>query len=217
MNWRKVLTDPSFWILLGVNVWMLYSFEHNPQIFTTLIWLYWTQSVLYGLFNFLDMETVRKADMSGMDIKPLKDMSGKQAARTAGWFFLVHYGGFHFAYFIYLLITKHSGPFDWDMYKKVIAAFLVFQVINFVQHKIQDRTRSANIGRMFAIPYLRIVPMHLCILLPAFFHWTNLTVFLVLKIITDMIMYVITNSYYKKDITVADATSVNLESTISSQ
>ena len=216
MKWRSVFIDPSFWILLGVNVWMVYSYEQNPQIFTTLIWLYWTQSVLYGLFNFLDMETVRKADMTGMDLKSLTDKTGKQAAHTAGWFFLFHYGGFHFAYFIYLVIVKHSGPFDWDMYKKVVAAFLVLQIINFVQHKIQDRTRPANISKMFVTPYLRVVPMHLCILLPAFFHWTNLTVFLVLKIITDMIMYVVTNGNYKKDVTIADATSVNMESTISS-
>ncbi|MFI5195847.1 MAG: hypothetical protein ACHQD8_02040, partial [Chitinophagales bacterium] len=44
----------------------------------------------------------------------------------------------------------------------------------------------------FMTPYIRILPMHLTILIPAFFHVSNLGVFLILKSIADVLMYIVT-------------------------
>jgi hypothetical protein len=216
MKLKKILTDPSFWILLLLNIWLVWSYEKSPQIFTTLIWLYWSQSVLFGFFNFLDMlTTTNVADASTLVLNKETEQPIKLTANASAWAFLFHYGFFHFGYFIFLVIMKKTGPFEWDLFEKVLAIFIVFQAVNFIQHKIQNKTKAANIGSMFAIPYIRIVPMHLCILLPAFFHWSNLTVFLVLKVIADVIMYIVTNSYYKKSDPITAVTAINIDSTIS--
>ena len=217
LNWRRILSDPSFWVLLIVNVYLVYYYEQRPQIFTTLIWLYWSQSVLYGLFNSLDMITSRKIDVSGFKSDFAKTKSDRYIANASAFGFLLHYGFFHLVYFIFLFTLKRTGPFEWDFYKRFLLVFVVSQVISFIQHKVQNRKRPANISNMFIIPYLRVVPMHLCILLPAFLKISNLTVFLVLKVITDIIMSVVTNNYYKKNDTLATVTGMNVNSTISDQ
>jgi hypothetical protein len=213
---KKVLIDPSFWILLLANVYLVYKYEQNPAVFTTLIWLYWSQSVLYGLFNFVDILTVREVEIPG---QPALDLSGtlvggKGSIKAAtAWIFLFHYGFFHLVYFIFLFTMKSTGPFDWVLFKYYIVVFLAFQLINFIQHKIYNKRSKADIGKMFSTPYLRIIPMHLCILIPAFLHITNLTIFLVLKVITDVLMYLVTSSPYKRN-PMAEITALNIKSTI---
>ena len=218
MKWKKVLPDPSFWILLLANIYLIYKYEQNPDIFTTLIWLYWSQSIIYGFFNFLDILTTKSVDLStqlqpslGSDNAADKQKDVKNAT---AWVFLFHFGFFHFVYFIFLLTMTTLKLFDWVFFKYYILVFVVFQVVSFIQHKIQNKNKPADLGRMFFTPYLRIIPMHLCILIPAFVHITNLTVFLVLKVIADVLMYILTSSHYQKN-SVAEVTTLNIKSIIS--
>jgi hypothetical protein len=60
LKWWKILIDPAFWVLLGVNVYLVYKYEQRPEIFTTLIWLYWSQSILYGLFCYFEIRSSNK-------------------------------------------------------------------------------------------------------------------------------------------------------------
>ena len=217
MKWKRVLIDPSFWILLIANSLLVYKYEKSPAIFTTLIWLYWSQNVMYGFFNFMDMLTVKNVDTTGYTVKDNDTSTKRKLADASAWVFFFHYGFFHLVYCIFLLTMKKSGPFDWEFFKNYLAVFFIFQVINFIQHKIANRTQAANIGRMFAIPYLRVIPMHMCILIPAFLNFSSLTVFLVLKVLADVIMYIKTNSYYQRGISQADVTVANIQSALSSE
>jgi mannose/fructose/N-acetylgalactosamine-specific phosphotransferase system component IIC len=79
-------------------------------------------------------------------------------------------------------MTKLS-LFDWPFFKYYLGIFFVSLAVNFIGHKIQKRTMGDNLGKIMLLPYLRIIPMHLCILVPAFFSITRLTVFLVLKVV----------------------------------
>jgi len=218
VKWKKALTDPSFWILLSVNVYLVYKYQQNPNIFTTLIWLYWSQSIIFGFFTFLDMLTTKKADLStqlqpslAADDKPNDE---KGLINATAWVFLFHFGFFHLVYFIFLTGMTKLSLFDWGFFKYCVLVFLVYQLINFIQRKIQNKGKPADLGKMFFTPYLRIIPMHLCILIPAFLHLTSLTVFLVLKVIADVLMYVVTSSRYQKD-PLAEVTAMNMNSIIS--
>ncbi len=217
MNWKKILLDPSFWMLLVVNVYMVYKYEQNPKVFNTLLWLYWSQSVFLGFFNFLDMRTSPKVDVS--IFKPTENggKSDKKVANSLAWFFLLHFGGFHFCYFVFLGIKATSGFFDWIFYKQYLLVFLILQVVNFVQRKIHNKDRAVNIGKMFYMPYLRIIPMHLCILIPAFFNFSDLSVFLVFKSIADVAMFILTTNYYQKVDPVTTQTAINTNSILSSE
>jgi len=233
MKWKKVFLDPSFWILLGVNIFLVYKYEQTPAIFTTLIWLYWSQNVLYGFSNFVDILTSKKVDVAdGASVfntsnknttsndgatrkKPIK--SDNQIASDMAWGFLFLFGFFHFVMGIFLLTMTKMSAFDWAFYEKYLLIFFIFQVISFIQHKIQNRNIPANVTRMATLPYLRVVPVHLCILIPAFLRLSNLIVFLVLKVIIDVIMYVRVTSYYQKNNAVLNTTIVNIDSGISSE
>jgi hypothetical protein len=219
---KKVLPDLSFWILLLANLYLVYRYEQNPDMFSTIIWLYWSQSVIFGFFNFIDMLTTKTVDLSteltpslGSEDLPANSPEKEKSVKDAtAWFFLFHFGFFHFVYFFFLITMTKLSLFNWSFFKYYLLVFVLFQVVNFIQHKIQNRNRAVDIGRMFFTPYLRVIPMHLCILIPAFLHITSLTVFLVLKVVADVFMYVLTNSYYKKD-PLTEITTMNIKSIIS--
>jgi len=48
------------------------------------------------------------------------------------------------------------------------------------------------------LPYVRIVPMHLMILAPAFFGMSPSAVFLILKTLADIIFFFLSRNLYKK-------------------
>lgn len=189
---RSIFSDLSLWVLIGINVYLVYYYYHHTEIFKTLVWLYWAQSVLLGLFNFLDMLTVRKVQPGSIEVNGEKNTSDHPLKYPSAFFFLVHYGMFHFVYMFFIPGMKVPGTFQWDFFKYFFVAFLVGQIITFIQHKIQQRKQAANIGAMFFTPYLRIIPMHLTILLPSFLGISNVGIFLILKSAADVLMYIIT-------------------------
>ncbi len=189
MKRKTKFIDPALWVLIGINAYLVYHYYQHPEVFTTLIWLYWAQSVLLGFFNFLDMLTVRSiAQPNPLD----PDAPRSTMKRSSAFFFLFHYGFFHVAYLIFIGTMKISGPIDFGLFKYFLAAFIAGQIITFVQHKIQQRTIKADMTKMFFTPYIRILPMHLTILVPAFMHISNMGIFLILKAIADVVMYMAT-------------------------
>ena len=197
MKRKNIWLDPSFWVLIGVNGYLVYHYYHHPEIFTTLIWLYWSQSVLMGIFNFFDMLTLKimKPESITVNEKPIKSPTVVKGFSAV--FFAFHYGFFHLVYFVFLASMKKSGPIQWDFLKYFFFAFLVGQIINFIQHKIQQRKQQANLGTMFFTPYLRILPMHLTILLPNFIPVSGMGIFLILKSLADVGMYIVTKPSYQ--------------------
>jgi len=192
---RRILSDPSFWILLLVNLYCIYYFIKHPEGFSTIIWAYWIQSVMVGLFNFVDLLTVRNPDMSNTSRISNLMKKGSNSTGCSAFFFLFHYQFFHLVYGIFLL-TQFKGPIDF-FFLLITWVIICFELtMTFIRNKQLQKTVSVNYGKLFMLPYLRIVPMHLTILAPAFLGWTPSTIFLVLKMIADLIMYVITRSLY---------------------
>ncbi len=70
--------------------------------------------------------------------------------------------------------------------------------ISFIRNKRLQQSILINYGQLFFMPYLRIIPMHLMILAPAFLGWQASTVFLVLKMLADAGMYLLTVKLYSK-------------------
>jgi hypothetical protein len=98
---------------------------------------------------------------------------------------------------IFLVVDFHSG-INFSSFKWSLLALAISYVLFFIQNKINYRHVKRSIASMFFMPYLRIVPMHLAILLPKFFHWQPALTFLVLKMTMDVIGYLITTPYYWK-------------------
>jgi hypothetical protein len=195
MKRKRIWTDPSIWVLVGVNAYLVYYYYHQPQIFTTLIWLYWAQSVSLGVFNFFDLLTLgNSSEPFIINDKPVNTIA---TTLILPFFFLLHYGIFHLVYFGFIFTMKSTGPFQWDFFRNFLFAFIAGQLITFIQHKVQQRKTKTNAGIMFFTPYLRIIPMHLTILAPAFLHIGNMGLFLILKAVTDVAMAIVTRPAYK--------------------
>ena len=194
---KKILRDPAFWALIFLNLYFIYEYRGDPKQYTTIIWLYWCQSVLLGIFNFLDMLTlkIKNVKVENMTING-KPATAAQAKGCFPYFFLFHYGFFHLIYFIFLSIDLKFSNIDYAFLKWALFAIIFSQLVHFVQNKTTYADTPRSIGTMFAVPYLRIVPMHLTILLPAFFGWTPGLTFLILKTVFDIISHIATTRYY---------------------
>ena len=152
--------------------------------------------MLIGLFNFVDILSVKNVIPGSME---LNDSPVKNTSKTKGCaasFFAVHDGAFHLAYGIFILISSKL-EIDFRFVLIGLAAFTLNLIIQFARNKQWQQTHSVNLGAMFFLPYLRIIPMHLMILGPVFLHWQASTIFLVLKTVADVIMYLVTSPMHK--------------------
>lgn len=192
---RKTLADPSLWILLAVNAWCIIFYMQHPGSFNTLLWLYWLQSVLIGLFHFLDLLTVKNMDVGSMTINGQPVNNSAQSKGCASVFFLFHYQFFHFVYIIFLFIGNR-GPIDFR-FILISAAILVLELtISLIRNKRIQKEMTINFGLLFFLPYLRIIPMHLFILLPKFLGISGSLLFVVLKMLADIGMYLLMRKLY---------------------
>lgn len=192
---KKILSNPSVLFLIIGNLYCIWYYEKYPGDFATIVWIYWFQSIIIGFFNFLELLTAKNT--SG-EITTTGNSSVKFTKGCAAFFFLFHYGIFHLVYFIFLLVD-----FDSTSVKKLvlllgIATFFLESMIGFIRHKAIEKTEKVNIGLLFFLPYLRIIPMHLMILLPKFFGITPTLLFLVLKMGADLLTFRIYNYIYVK-------------------
>jgi len=190
--------SPTFLLLLLGNFYCIYYYVTQPKGFDSVIWIYWFQSVIIGLFNFLDLLTVKSFDTGGFKINgaPMKkDQNGCMA-----FFFLIHYGIFHFVYGIFL--ATQIGVLS-AMTKMVfigIIVFLIESLVDFRHRKQMEKTRVVNFGYLFFLPYLRVIPMHLFILVPVFLGITGSILFLLLKFLADILSFFIYRRIFKKSV-----------------
>ena len=193
---KRIFTDPAFLFLIAINIYCIWYYENNQGEFYSLVFLYWGQSVLIGLFNFADLLTVREILPGTMTINDAHVTNSSRSKGCAAFFFLVHYGIFHIVYGIFILVQSKLDV-DFRFILLGLAAFSLTLIIQFIQQKQLQKTIPANIGKMFFTPYLRIIPMHLMILGPVFLNWEASAIFLVLKTFADIIMYLITSPFHK--------------------
>jgi hypothetical protein len=194
---KKYFRNPSILFLLTGNIYCIWYYERHPEAFFTVVWIYWFQSITIGIFNFLDLLTVKNYDASNfkMNDKPL--IAGSKSCTA--WFFLFHYGLFHIVYCIFLLVDFGFSSLNKMVLLTGIATFFLESLINFIRQKQIERTVTINLGTMFFLPYLRIIPMHLMILLPVFFGWKPSLLFLGLKMGADILSFFLYNHIYTKN------------------
>ncbi|HLP35223.1 DUF6498-containing protein [Lacibacter sp.] len=186
---QRIIKDPGFWFLLLMNGYLIYYYQQQPGEFNTIIWIYWLQSVLIGLFNFFELLSVNNPDSTSLSLNSQPVTKGSMGC--AAWFFLLHYGFFHFVYAIFLLVDKSSGV-NGKLMLITAGIFVTESTMQLIRKRNSLQTEKANVGKMFFTPYLRIVPMHLMILVPSFLGITASVLFLVLKTIADAGMYLLT-------------------------
>jgi hypothetical protein len=157
------------------------------------MWIYWGQSVIIGLFNWRRILGLKKFSTENFKIGNRPAEATPQTQREVARFFLLHYGFFHFVYLIFLLAlaTPVSGtPFLGIALCTL--AFLIGHGFSYRYYRQRDRERTPNIGCIMFLPYGRIVPMHFTIIFGGFVgaeSGGSLLLFLGLKALADVVMH----------------------------
>lgn len=174
-------------MLITTNVWLIYAYYQNPDMINNIIIIFYIQSVLIGLVNVAELYTLN--NYNGKELVPAS-LAGKREG-CLPLFFAGHYGAFHFIYIFFLaqIIDFHKA--DYSFIKAACLVLLLNAVINYIHDKIRNRSEPVNTGVMFLMPYARIIPMHLMILLPEFFSISRSLIFLLLKMMADIIMFLV--------------------------
>lgn len=180
--------DYGLWMLLAFNVYTIYYCYIHPNEIHTVYVIFWMQSVSIGFFNVLGILTFNKKPMSAFVINETpKDSRGCTAL-----FFTFHYGMFHLVYLVFITIKLVDiKQLDYTFIKLTFWIIIATGIIQYLHDKSRSKEQPVNVSTMFALPYARIIPMHLAILAPSFFSISPTVLFLVLKFLADIVMYIV--------------------------
>lgn len=159
-------------MLLATNVAVIAIALWQRWPLVLLLWPYWVQSVIIGMYSrrrILALRQFSLEDSSGFDAG-----SDEKTRRATAKFFSIHYGGFHAGYFVFLFIATTGGMAGVPPAKLGLPhlAFLLAIAVSFaLTHRAayerimqSDAAGKPDIGGVMFLPYLRIVPMHVAIL-----------------------------------------------------
>lgn len=173
-HFRKYFTDSSSISLLVSNIIVITLAIVQKWDVSTVLWVYWTQSIIIGFFQFLR-------------ILSLKNFTA--------FFFAFHYGFFHFIYAIFLASVAAKAPENFMFILTGSSIFFLNHLFSFIHNKEDDEKSKPNIGKLMFSPYARIIPMHLIIIFGALLgDQIKLIIFLALKTIADLAMHIFKHS-----------------------
>ncbi len=159
--------------LIGANLVTIALAIVGNWDLATVMFSYWVQSVMIGVFTALSLLTTGTARElpeppagdSGAATAATLDRIGSTVGRVGlTLFFIIHYGIFHYAYYEFIVGSGLFGPVNFAAPGLYIscAVFFATHLYSFVAHwKVHIREAG---GEDFFAPYHRIIPMHLTII-----------------------------------------------------
>lgn len=200
---RSAWLDPTLLSLLAVNLWIFVLYLSENWSAAMILWIYWCQSVLIGIFSFLRLLTLKNFHPDGITSGGSPVPPTRKAQRALAGFFLLHYGFFHLVYAVFLvsLGTEQSGGryFNAGAILRTAAALAANHAFSFFYNLKRDRERHLNAGVLMFLPYARIFPMHLCIMIGALLGSTAmLVVFILLKTGADLLMHTLEHRFLER-------------------
>jgi hypothetical protein len=197
--YQSLKSDFSGWTLILSNLLAIYfAVRENWSLPTTML-IYWCQSSIIGLFNFVRILSLKQFSTKGLLINERAVQATQKTKISVAFFFLIHYGGFHAGYLVFLLVQASPQPADKKIILLTAATFLANHFFSFLYNFKRD-TKKQNLGRMLFFPYARIIPMHLTLVFGGLLaHSTKaLVFFLVLKTLTDWMMHLTEHAEQEK-------------------
>ncbi len=187
-----------------------------------LMWPYWIQSVVIGYFNVRRIQKLQRFSTEGLKINGAYVDPTPGTRRQTWVFFMIHYGFFHVGYMMFLFAFSSggmtgesgageptrlpSGLGEWNRLWFVVTAigFLISHGQSHREHVDADLRGTPNIGTLMFMPYIRIVPMHITIIVGALLgDGLGLLLFGGLKTVADVAMHKVEHHLLQKSGTVA--------------
>jgi hypothetical protein len=176
----EATTDSSLAALVLANIITIVLAIIGNWDLSTVLFIYWAQSVVIGFFAVVTILSADSAslaaEMNGLAAgNPGKKMVWSTRGVTlykfvmAG-FFCVHYGLFHFAYFMFIVEGGLFGPVNlaaggvWA----ACGVFFANHLYSFLYNRGREPQGVQSLNAAFFRPYNRIIPMHLTIIFGAF-------------------------------------------------
>lgn len=160
----------------------------------TLLWPYWVQNIVIGYFSRKRILALGRFSTEGFTMNDRAVSPTPATQRSVANFFAVHYGFFHVGYLVFLM-AQHTGQlrwWDWAGLFVLGVSFAWNHRLSFNQNVEADRAGTPNIGTLMFLPYGRIIPMHLTIIVGGALGgdsaWSVL-VFGALKTAADVLMH----------------------------
>jgi hypothetical protein len=181
-----------------------------------LLWPFWMQSVIIGWYARQRILKLTRFCTQGVKINNRPVEPTPETARATASFFTLHFGLFHLIYLIFLIAfsltsdpqgfievtNEDTGqvsqvqigrvhPFDFLIYLALAIGFWQSHRASHREHVQADLANAPNIGTLMFLPYARIVPMHLCIILAIPLGGGAIWFFMLLKAGADVLMHVV--------------------------
>jgi hypothetical protein len=179
--------------------------------------IYWVQSVIIGIFHVFRMLLLRSFCTEGFTSNGQRVPEDAKGKRGTAVFFAIHYGFFHLIYGFFLIVgaatgigdgetpapepAQGAGWFDGPVWFVIsILGFVVGHGYSFYQNVKADLENRPNLGVMMFLPYARILPMHLTIVLGgmAGASLASMLLFSGLKTAADYLMHIVEHRVLQK-------------------
>lgn len=185
---KRGATTWSFLSLLLANAVTVYLAVTQQWSIGTILWTYWFQSVVIGVFQWFKISDIRKFTTENFRVNHQPVDPTPETKRTVLWYFPTHYGLFHLGYAVFLFEIVEV-----DFFAVLLggAVFLANHAFSYYENREQDSRRVRNIGGMMFFPYIRILPMHLIIAVAATINGAVLLPFMLMKSLADLLMHVV--------------------------
>lgn len=195
--------DPSFWLLLIINVTTIYFAVREQWSIHQLMWIYWFQSIIIGIFHFIRIISLKHFSTEGVRINDMPVEPTRATQLYIAFFFALHYGIFHFAYLLFLIFPTIEGAVidvpragvasvvSMTAIAIATASFFANHLFSFLYNRAEDKQKTYNIGTLMFFPYARVFPMHFVILIGSYAvqNTNTLVLFLILRMAADLIMH----------------------------
>lgn len=178
------------------------------------LWPYWLQNLIIGGFALKRILALRAFSTEGLLINGREVAPTRATQRWVAGFFALHYGLFHLFYFVFLLTLTSLGtapddgraglPAD-SLSRQDLLLILALGVGFWLSHRASYRENIAsdlqgrrNLGTLMFLPYARVVPMHLTIILAMPFGGAGGTLlFGGLKTAADIAMHIVEHRWLR--------------------
>lgn len=183
--------DASIWALSVANILTLALAFYLEWQLTELLAVYWTQSMIIGVSYLARINQLQRFTTEGFRITQEAMPANADTRRKVAGFFVLHFGCFHLAYLVFIVSETGLGIFIEPGFFVCAIAFAANHFYSYRYNLALDRAGTPNIGKLMVVPYSRVLPMHMTLLLGTMLtEEGGLLMFGLLKILADVLMHV---------------------------
>jgi uncharacterized membrane protein len=155
---RLIWTDLSAWTLLLTNVVTIAAAILEHWSFSTIIWVYWCQTLIIGVFSFL--RAVALADHTAAGVKRARRRFTLEGRLRTGVFFFSHFAAVQLALTVVLWLAV--GPETHVNGTVLLSSALMFfanHLFSYLYNRKKEQAAHKDLGTAVRRLYVRMLPL----------------------------------------------------------